>query len=257
MIALSVNLNKIALIRNSRDTTNPSVPEHARMCITAGANGITVHPRPDQRHIRAQDCFELAGALKTEPGIEFNIEGNPMTGPRRSERTGVSDYPGFIALVKEIRPTQCTLVPDSDKQLTSDHGFDLKRDGDAVAPLVEQLQGLGIRTSLFMDPDPEQIRLAAQLGTDRIELYTEAYARACQTNTDMEAVFQQFLEAAEVAAEVGLGLNAGHDLNLDNLPRFATIPGLLEVSIGHALIVDAIRIGLANAVAAYQRALGN
>jgi pyridoxine 5-phosphate synthase len=256
MIALSVNLNKIALIRNSRDTTNPSVPEHARMCIAAGADGITVHPRPDQRHIRAEDCFELAAALATEPDIEFNIEGNPMTGPRGSDRAGVSDYPGFIALVKEVRPAQCTLVPDGDNQLTSDHGFDLKRDGDQVAPLVAELQSLGIRTSLFMDPDPEQIRLAAQLGTDRIELYTEAYARACKTNTDVEAVFQQFMKAAEVAAETGLGLNAGHDLDLNNLPRFATIPGLLEVSIGHALTVDAIRMGLANAVAAYQQALG-
>jgi pyridoxine 5-phosphate synthase len=256
MIALSVNLNKIALIRNSRDTTNPSVPEHARMCIAAGADGITVHPRPDQRHIRAEDCFELAAALATESDIEFNIEGNPMTGPRGSDRAGVSDYPGFIALVKEVRPAQCTLVPDGDNQLTSDHGFDLKRDGDQVAPLVAELQSLGIRTSLFMDPDPEQIRLAAQLGTDRIELYTEAYARACKTNTDVEAVFQQFMKAAEVAAETGLGLNAGHDLDLNNLPRFATIPGLLEVSIGHALTVDAIRMGLANAVAAYQQALG-
>jgi pyridoxine 5-phosphate synthase len=256
MIALSVNLNKIALIRNSRDTTNPSVPEHARMCIAAGADGITVHPRPDQRHIRAEDCFELAAALATESNIEFNIEGNPMTGPRGSDRAGVSDYPGFIALVKEVRPAQCTLVPDGDNQLTSDHGFDLKRDGDQVAPLVAELQSLGIRTSLFMDPDPEQIRLAAQLGTDRIELYTEAYARACKTNTDVEAVFQQFMKAAEVAAETGLGLNAGHDLDLNNLPRFATIPGLLEVSIGHALTVDAIRMGLANAVAAYQQALG-
>ena len=161
MIALSVNLNKIALIRNSRDTTNPDIPLHARMCIDAGADGITVHPRPDQRHIRVRDCFDLAAMLD----VEFNIEGNPMTGPRKSERAGVDDYPGFMALVKEIRPTQCTLVPDGDGQLTSDHGFDLKRDGERVAPLVQELQALGIRTSLFMDPDPEQIRLAAQTGT--------------------------------------------------------------------------------------------
>jgi len=253
MIALSVNLNKIALIRNSRDTTNPDVPEHARMCIEAGADGITVHPRPDQRHIRAQDCFDLADMLS----VEFNIEGNPMSGPRKSDRPGVSDYPGFMQLVNEIRPAQCTLVPDSDKQLTSDHGFDLRRDGDRVAPLVADLKSRGIRTSLFMDPDPDQIRLAAQVGTDRIELYTESYARACRDGCDVEAVFQQFLRAAEVAAEEGLGLNAGHDLDLHNLPRFATVPGLLEVSIGHALTVDAIRIGLANAVAAYQQALGN
>ena len=252
MIALSVNLNKIALIRNSRDTTNPSVTEHARMCVAAGADGVTVHPRPDQRHIRAQDCFELAAML----AVEFNIEGNPMAGPRRSDRTGVGDYPGFMELVREIRPAQCTLVPDGDDQLTSDHGFDLKRDGDTVAPLVADLKALGIRTSLFMDPEPEQIRLAAQIGADRIELYTERYARSFAEDNELEEVFRQFVSAAETAAEEGLGLNAGHDLDLLNLPRFATVPGLLEVSIGHALTVDAIRMGLANAVAAYQRALG-
>lgn len=252
MIALSVNLNKIALIRNSRETTNPDIPQHARMCIDAGADGITVHPRPDQRHIRVQDCFDLAGMLN----VEFNIEGNPMTGPRKSDRPGIADYPGFMALVKEIRPAQCTLVPDGDGQLTSDHGFDLKRDGDRVAPLVQELQALGIRTSLFMDPDPDQIRLAAQTGTDRIELYTEAYARACKDQRDVDAVFQTFLEAAEVAAGENLGLNAGHDLDLHNLPRFATISTLQEVSIGHALTVDAIRMGLANAVQSYQLALG-
>ncbi|MCB1846189.1 MAG: pyridoxine 5'-phosphate synthase, partial [Halieaceae bacterium] len=247
-----VNLNKIALIRNSRDTTNPSVPAHATMCIEAGADGITVHPRPDQRHIRASDCFELARMLT----VEFNIEGNPMAGPRKSGRAGVGDYPGFMELVKAIRPAQCTLVPDGDQQLTSDHGFDLKRDGDRVAPLVAELQALGIRTSLFMDPDPEQIRLAAQVGADRVELYTESYARAFSSGTDLEAVFGQFVRAAEAAAEAGLGLNAGHDLDLHNLPRFATVPGLLEVSIGHALTVDAIRMGLAEAVRAYQAALG-
>ena len=252
MIALSVNLNKIALIRNSRDTTNPSVPAHATMCIEAGADGITVHPRPDQRHIRASDCFDLARMLT----VEFNIEGNPMAGPRKSERAGVGDYPGFMELVKAIRPAQCTLVPDGDQQLTSDHGFDLKRDGDRVAPLVAELKALGIRTSLFMDPDPEQIRLAAQVGADRVELYTESYARAFSDQKNLEAVFGQFVRAAEAAAEAGLGLNAGHDLDLHNLPRFATVPGLLEVSIGHALTVDAIRMGLANAVQAYQAALG-
>ena len=252
MIALSVNLNKIALIRNSRDTTNPSVPDHARMCIDAGADGITVHPRPDQRHIRAQDCFDLAAMLE----VEFNIEGNPFTDARKSDRAGVGDYPGFMELVREIRPAQCTLVPDTDGQLTSDHGFDLKQDGDRVAPLVEELKSLGIRTSLFMDPDPEQIRLAAQTGTDRIELYTESYADAYKHGENLEDVFAGFVRAAEVAAEEGLGLNAGHDLDLNNLPRFAGVPGLLEVSIGHALTVDAIRMGLANTVAAYQKALG-
>lgn len=252
MIALSINLNKIALIRNSRDTTNPDIPAHAQMCIDAGADGITVHPRPDQRHIRAADCFDLAAMLS----VEFNIEGNPFTDPRKSDREGVGDYPGFMQMVQEIRPAQCTLVPDGDGQLTSDHGFDLKKDGDKVAPLVEQLKSLGMRTSLFMDPDPEQIRLAAQTGTDRIELYTASYAQACKTGKDVEAIFRQFMTAAEVAAEVGLGVNAGHDLDLNNLPRFATVPGLMEVSIGHALTVDAISMGLAKSVAAYQHALG-
>ncbi|MCB1705117.1 MAG: pyridoxine 5'-phosphate synthase [Halioglobus sp.] len=253
MIALSVNLNKIALIRNSRDTCNPDIPLHAKMCIDAGADGITVHPRPDQRHIRVRDCFDLAAMLD----VEFNIEGNPFTGPRNSERAGVEDYPGFMALVKEIRPAQCTLVPDGDGQLTSDHGFDLKRDGERIAPLVQELQALGIRTSLFMDPDPEQIRLAAQTGTDRIELYTESWAQAYRLGDNVDAVFQQFVEAAETATDAGLGINAGHDLDLHNLPRFATIAGLQEVSIGHALTVDAIRMGLAATVAAYQLALGN
>jgi pyridoxine 5-phosphate synthase len=253
MIALSVNLNKIALIRNSRDTTNPDIPLHAQMCIDAGADGITVHPRPDQRHIRVRDCFDLAAMLN----VEFNIEGNPLTGPRKSERADVDDYPGFMELVKEIRPAQCTLVPDGDGQLTSDHGFDLKRDGERIAPLIQELQALGIRTSLFMDPDPQQIRLAAQTGADRIELYTESYAQAFKLGKDVDGVFLQFVRAAEVAAEQGLGINAGHDLDLQNLPRFATIAGLLEVSIGHHLTVDAIRMGLAPTVAAYQRALGN
>ena len=253
MIALSVNLNKIALIRNSRDTTNPDIPLHAQMCIDAGADGITVHPRPDQRHIRVHDCFDLAAMLD----VEFNIEGNPLTGPRKSGRANVQDYPGFMELVKEIRPAQCTLVPDDDGQLTSDHGFDLKRDGERIAPLVQELKALGIRTSLFMDPDPEQIRLAAQTGADRIELYTESYAQAFKLGEDVDGVFQQFVTAAEVAADAGLGINAGHDLDLHNLPRFATIAGLLEVSIGHHLTVDAIRMGLAPTVAAYQNALGN
>ncbi len=252
MIALSVNLNKIALIRNSRDTTNPSVPLHAQMCIDAGADGITVHPRPDQRHIRARDCYELADMLS----VEFNIEGNPTAGPRSSGREGVEDYPGFMQLVRDIRPAQCTLVPDGDDQLTSDHGFDLKRDGDRVAPLLEELSSLGIRTSLFMDPEPEQIRLAAQVGADRIELYTESYASACSRAQHVKEVLGKYITAAEVAAEEGLGVNAGHDLDLHNLPAFCAVPGLLEVSIGHALTVDAIRMGLADAVAAYQRALG-
>lgn len=250
--ALSINLNKIALIRNSRDTDFPSVTEHARMCIDAGADGITVHPRPDQRHIRVSDCRELARMLT----VEFNIEGNPFAGPMRSNRRGVEDYPGFMAIVGEVRPAQCTLVPDTEDQLTSDHGFDLTRSADRLVPVIEQLHAWGVRVSLFMDPDPEQLRLARQIGADRVELYTGPYAEAFASGRDLEAVFARFYRAAEEAARLGLGLNAGHDLNLHNLPRFATVPQLLEVSIGHAFTVDAIRMGLASAVAAYQRALG-
>jgi len=251
--ALSVNLNKIALIRNSRDTRSPDIPSHAQLCIDSGADGITVHPRPDQRHIRASDCRELATMLT----VEFNIEGNPFAGPRRSERAGVDDYPGLLPLVRETRPAQCTLVPDGDAQLTSDHGFDLPRDGERLAPLVEELNELGIRVSLFMDPEPAQMALAAEIGADRIELYTESYARAFATGDDVEAVLARFRAAAEAARAAGLGINAGHDLNLENLPPFcAAVPGLLEVSIGHALTVDALRLGLAETIRAYQRALG-
>jgi pyridoxine 5-phosphate synthase len=249
---LSVNLNKIALIRNSRDTTYPSVTAHAQICIDAGADGITVHPRPDQRHIRVNDCFDLAKMLT----VEFNIEGNPFAPSLKSDRKGVSDYPGFIDLVKTIKPDQCTLVPDNNQQLTSDHGFDLTQSGDALAPIIEQLHALDIRVSLFMDPDTEQIELAKQVGADRIELYTGPYAKAFSDNQDLDTVFQQFYRAGEQAAALGLGLNAGHDLNLHNLSRFATVPQLLEVSIGHAMTVDAISIGLSNAVQAYQNCLG-
>lgn len=251
-IALSINLNKIALIRNSRDTEYPSVIAHAQMCIDAGADGITVHPRPDQRHIRADDCYALAHMLR----VEFNIEGNPFAGAMRSSRAGVSDYPGFMEIVRATKPAQCTLVPDSDAQLTSDHGFDLRRSGEQLAPIIAQLKQWGVRVSLFMDPEPEQIALAKQIDTDCIELYTGPYAHAFATGKDVEQVFARFYRAAEKAAEVGLGLNAGHDLNLYNLSRFTTVPHLREVSIGHAFTVDAIELGLANTVRAYQRALG-
>lgn len=254
--ALSINLNKIALIRNSRDTTIPSVTEHARMCIDAGADGITVHPRPDQRHIRADDCYALHDLLRNDfPEIEFNIEGNPFASSHPSDRPGVSDYPGFMAIVDRVRPAQCTLVPDTDAQLTSDHGFDLKRSGASLRPIIEQLHAWQVRVSLFMDPDVEQIALAKQIGADRIELYTGPYAEAFASGRDLDAVFQTFYRAAEKAAELGLGLNAGHDLNLENLTRFASVPQLLEVSIGHAFTIDCIRMGLANAVRAYQQCL--
>lgn len=246
--ALSINLNKIALIRNSRDTEYPSVPLHAARCLQAGAQGITVHPRPDQRHIRADDCYELAKLLD---GAEFNIEGNPFAEPMPSERKGVSDYPGFMEIIRRTKPAQCTLVPDNNQQLTSDHGFDLRRDGDRLQPIIDELKTLGVRVSLFMDPEPSQIRLARQIGADRIELYTGPYAHAFGSKAQ-EAVLSRFTEASHVAAEVGLGLNAGHDLNLHNLFLFKnSVSNLLEVSIGHAFTVDAIELGLDRAVKSY------
>ena len=253
-IALSVNINKIALLRNSRPGDYPSLTAHAQACVDAGADGITVHPRPDQRHIRASDCFALAGMLS----VEFNIEGNPFAPAMPGSRPGVGDYPGFMPLVTAIRPAQCTLVPDSNDQLTSDHGFDLRRSGEQLAPVIAALRQQGIRVSLFMDPDPEQISLARELGADRIELYTGPYAEVCKrgNQAEIEQSFRQFQRAAEHALTLGLGLNAGHDLNLDNLTRFAGIPGLQEVSIGHALTVDALNMGLASAIRAYQRCLG-
>lgn len=248
MIKLSANLNKIALIRNSRTGDYPSVTAHARICIAAGADGITVHPRPDQRHIRPADVHELAALVKASPQVEFNIEGNPFAEPE-------GDYPGLLELVRATGPDQCTLVPDSRHQLTSDQGFDLRAAGAALRPVIAQLKALGVRVSLFMDPDRAQIELAAQLGAERIELYTGPFAAAWRDPAMAAPLFEIYRAAASHATACGLGINAGHDLNLDNLGKFATIPGLLEVSIGHALIVDALAMGLANAVAAYRRVL--
>ena len=247
MTALSVNLNKIALIRNSREGNYPSIIEHAQLCIDQGAEGITVHPRPDQRHIRPDDVRQLATLLNGNPNVEFNIEGNPFA-------SAFADYPGFIPLVEETRPHQCTLVPDDDDQLTSDHGFDLTSSGETLAPIIQRLKSQGMRVSLFMDPDLEQIRLASQIGADRIELYTGPYA-AAWGSSNMANIFQQHLAAAELATELGMGVNAGHDLNLDNLKQFASIPNLLEVSIGHAFTVDSLAMGMGNAVLAYKALL--
>lgn len=247
MTALSINLNKIALIRNSRDTEYPSVALHAARCIAAGAHGITVHPRPDQRHIRADDCYELARMLE----VEFNIEGNPFAAPAKSDRRGVSDYPGFMEIIRQTKPAQCTLVPDTNSQLTSDHGFNLQQDGERLAPIIAELKSLGVRVSLFMDPDPTQIRLAKEVGADRIELYTGPYADSFGSQQQDE-VLNAFVKASETAAEVGLGLNAGHDLNLHNLFLFKnSVHNLLEVSIGHAFTVDAIEMGLDNCIKSY------
>ncbi|MBL4782686.1 MAG: pyridoxine 5'-phosphate synthase [Porticoccaceae bacterium] len=249
MIALSINVNKIALIRNSREGNYPSVVDYAATCISAGADGITVHPRPDQRHIRPSDVFELAELCRsrsTAQGspLEFNIEGNPFADP-------LKEYPGLLNLVEQTRPQQCTLVPDSSEQLTSDHGFDLSTAADKLKPLIAALQALNVRVSLFMDPDKRQLDLARELGVERIELYTGPYAAAA----DDVALLHNYFDAAHHASNIGLGVNAGHDLNLHNLGQFSGAPGLLEVSIGHALIVDAIEIGLTPAVKAYKALL--
>jgi pyridoxine 5-phosphate synthase len=244
--ALSVNLNKIALIRNSREGNYPNVVSHGITCLAAGADGLTVHPRPDQRHIRPQDVYELAELLQDNPA-EFNIEGNPF-----AEKIG--SFPGFIQLVLDTKPEQCTLVPDTNDQLTSDHGFDLKKSYAALEPVINQLKSAGVRVSLFMDPIPEQIELAKKIGADRIELYTGPYAAAfAEKNTYLNTLFNRYYEAAVCANSLDIGLNAGHDLNLNNLGHFRQIPKLLEVSIGHALIVDAMAMGLTSAVQAYKK----
>lgn len=249
MIALSVNINKIALIRNSRPGNNPDIIGYAQQCVALGANGITVHPRPDQRHIRAQDCLPLKAAVD----VELNIEGNPLAGFMASGRDDVSDYPGFMQIIRDVLPHQATLVPDSQQQLTSDHGFDLRQADNQLIDCISHIKQLGIRVSLFMDPVPEQITLAQQIGADRIEFYTGPYAHA----SDLQQAFKAYLDAAEHALSLGLGINAGHDLNLDNLGLFATLPGLAEVSIGHAITVDALHYGLADTLARYQQLLGN
>ena len=248
MTALSINLNKIALIRNSREGNYPNVVEHAQLCIDIGADGITVHPRPDQRHIRPSDVRELAELVSPLSNVEFNVEGNPFA-------PALADYPGFIELVEQVQPDQCTLVPDGDDQLTSDHGFDLTSSGAQLKPIIDRLKAQGMTVSLFMDPDLAQIELAASIGADRIELYTAPYAAAWGTD-DLEPIFQQHLAAAALATSLGMGVNAGHDLNLDNLAKFASIPSLLEVSIGHAFTVDSLAMGMANTVRAYKTLLG-
>ncbi len=248
---LSVNLNKVALVRNSRDTTIPSVIEAAVTSIEHGAQGITVHPRPDMRHIRPSDVRELAELLARSEyrHIEFNIEGNPYAGP---EDNG---YPGFLSLVEEIRPAQCTLVPDDPAQLTSDHGWNLEGESNRLKPLTDRLQEKGIRVSLFMDPVRSQIERAAQLGVDRIELYTGPYARDFGTEAG-PSTLANFVDAGRWAHDSGLGLNAGHDLNLDNLGLFChEVPHVAEVSIGHAIISDALWLGLGPVVARYREIL--
>jgi pyridoxine 5-phosphate synthase len=240
MIRLSVNVNKIALLRNSRDIGIPNLLKAVETAVLAGAQGITVHPRPDQRHIRPSDVREIAALLAGWPGVEFNVEGYP--------------FPEFIELVRSIRPHQCTLVPDSPGQTTSDHGWDLREDGDRISPIIQELHDIGCRVSLFMDADIAQIRRVSAVGADCIELYTQPYAAAFAAG-DTEPVWKEFAAAAAAGRHLGLAVNAGHDLNLQNLARFCQIPGLVEVSIGHALIADALDVGLSNAVGAYLKIL--
>ncbi len=249
MTVLSVNVNKVALLRNSRGGDIPSVTRSARIAIAAGAAGVTVHPRPDQRHTRPADVTDLAALVREHPGIELNIEGNPFAAP------GDNGYPGFDALIERARPHQATLVPDSAGQLTSDHGFDLTGDNAALEAAIRRYQRWGARVSLFMDPEPAQIELAKACGADRIELYTGPFAetvwRHGLDHPESRAAFDRYRDAAEHAAAIGLGVNAGHDLDLHNLPLFRQIREVAEVSIGHALIADALEMGLAAAVKAY------
>jgi len=238
---LSANLNKVALLRNTRTLGIPSVMRAAQIALAAGAHGITVHPRPDGRHVRANDVRELAAVLRKSAGAEFNIEGNP--------------FHGLLDFVRDVRPAQCTLVPDETGAFTSDHGWDVERDAARLGPVISELRALGVRVSLFMDAVPASMAAAAKLGADRVELYTEPYARAFG-GPEQRATLARYVESARAAQGAGLGVNAGHDLNLDNLtPFLAAVPKVLEVSIGHALIADALEFGLPETVRRYDRAL--
>jgi pyridoxine 5-phosphate synthase len=235
--ALSVNLNKVALVRNTRHLGIPSVTRAADLCLKAGAQGITVHPRPDARHIRAEDVRDLHELLKAWPQAEFNIEGNPLH--------------NLMDFVREFRPHQCTLVPDAEGQFTSDHGWDMPADAKRLKPIVEEAHSLGVRVSLFMDPLPQAMQAVKDIGADRIELYTEGYARAYGT-AQQDQVLRQYADSARAALDCGLGVNAGHDLSRDNLTAFLrTVPGVSEVSIGHAFIADALELGYEATTRAY------
>jgi pyridoxine 5-phosphate synthase len=234
---LSVNVNKVALLRNTRHLGEPSVVRASRICLEAGADGITVHPRPDERHIRSTDVYELADLLKEWPKAEYNIEGNP--------------FQNLMGFIRTVRPSQATFVPDSESQSTSDHGWNLLEDAVRLEPLIRECNELGVRVSLFMDPEAEQMELAKQLGAERIELYTETWASAFLTS-NRDSTLAKFAVAARVAQDLGLVINAGHDLNLVNLTPFLIgVPGVAEVSIGHALIGDALEMGYQKTVQAY------
>lgn len=236
MVKLSVNINKIATLRNARGGDLPSVTEAAKKIQDFGAHGITIHPRPDERHITRKDVYDLRPLVHTE----FNIEGKP--------------HPDFIRMVLEVKPEQVTLVPDADDAITSNAGWDCRTHLEYLQPIIAQFREVGIRTSVFLDPDPEMVAYAKETGTDRIELYTEAYAKGY--DADKEKAVQPYVDTAKKALEYNLGINAGHDLSLHNVQYFAEhVPGLQEVSIGHALIGEALYMGLENTIQAYLKRL--
>jgi pyridoxine 5-phosphate synthase len=236
MTVLSVNLNKIALLRNSRGRNYPSVVEFAGKFIDLGVQGITIHPRPDERHITRKDTYQLADFLQSHEKIELNIEGYPNE--------------DFLRLIEDVRPDQCTLVPDAANQLTSDHGWNFNEQAEFLHAVIDQINNWGVRSAVFLDPDLEQVALAAQSPCQRIELYTEAYAQSWGGESQ-EQELSLYRDVAAKAQQLGLGVNAGHDLDLKNLPEFLTIPDILEVSIGHALIVECIESGMQSVVQRY------
>ena len=236
MTKLSINLNKIALLRNSRGMNYPKVLDFAALCVDNGAHGVTVHPRPDQRHATYSDVNDLAEFCSQYPEIELNIEGYPTT--------------DFLEVVKSAKPDQCTLVPDAPDQITSDHGWNTKVEIHFLRPIISELKEHGIRTSIFLDPDQDMIDSAAETGTDRIELYTEEYARTYGSDENA-GILEQYRQTALDAQKAGIGVNAGHDLNQKNLGKFLTIPEILEVSIGHALTIEALLDGYESTVRSY------
>jgi pyridoxine 5-phosphate synthase len=238
LVKLSVNVNKIATVRNSRGGRIPSVIDAVAVCVDTGAPGITVHPRADARHITTADVHEISSFLKTHPGVEFNIEGDPR--------------PDLLQLVHDVRPTQCTLVPVKPGEITSEAGWSPQTPRDSMRTIVGALQADGVRVSLFVDATKEAVRWAADMGADRVELYTEPFARAFELgDVAAHASFAKFAAAADTAHELGLGINAGHDLDLGNLVMFRRLPHLDEVSIGHALISHALFVGLSTSVREY------
>ncbi len=241
MTQLSVNLNKIALLRNSRGRDFPNVVAFAKKYIDLGVPGITIHPRPDERHIQRRDAYDLSAFMEDYPEVELNIEGYPSN--------------DFLRIIEDTKPDQCTLVPDAENQLTSDHGWDLHKHGDELRDTLKRIGDWGVRSAAFLDPDCAQVEQSAEIGVDRIELYTEAYATAFAAG-DYDGVLQTYANAASLARELGVGVNAGHDLDLQNLPRFLSINGILEVSIGHVLTVECIEQGMANVVRQYLEICG-